>query len=142
MKQDSLLSLINKYLYDGGLTSNINYFYNFGSILGIILVIQIISGILLAFNFIPSIELAFDSIEYLVREVPYGYLIRYVHMNGAGFFFIFVYLHIARAFIYGSFSINSGRNYTWNIGVIIFLLLILTAFIGYSLVYGQMSYWA
>lgn len=141
-KYDGLLNLANKFIYDNGLTSNINYFYNFGSLLGLILIIQIISGILLAFNYIPSIELAFDSIEYLMREINYGYLIRYVHINGANFFFIFVYLHIARAFLYGSFSLNSGRNYSWNIGVIIFLLMIITAFIGYSLVYGQMSYWA
>lgn len=111
-KYDGLLNLANKFIYDNGLTSNINYFYNFGSLLGLILIIQIISGILLAFNYIPSIELAFDSIEYLMREINYGYLIRYVHINGANFFFIFVYLHIARAFLYGSFSLNSGRNYS------------------------------
>jgi ubiquinol-cytochrome c reductase cytochrome b subunit len=142
IKYDSLLSLANKYIYDGALSANINYFYNLGSLLGLILILQILSGIFLSFNYIPSIDLAFKSIEYIEREVHYGYLIRYIHMNGASFFFIIVYLHMVRSFLYGSYSLNSGRNYTWNIGVIIFLLMILTAFIGYSLVYGQMSYWA
>lgn len=142
LKKDSLLQIINKYLYDGILPININYFYNFGSLLGLFLVIQIISGILLAFYYISDINMAFNSIEHIMREVPYGYLIRYTHANGAAFFFITVYLHIARTLIYGSYVKSSGRNYAYNIGIIIFFLMILTAFIGYSLVYGQMSYWA
>lgn len=77
-----------------------------------------------------------------MREVPYGYIIRYTHANGAAFFFILVYLHIARSFIYGSYNLYSNRILAWNIGIAIFFIMILTAFIGYSLVYGQMSYWA
>jgi ubiquinol-cytochrome c reductase cytochrome b subunit len=112
IKYDSLLSLANKYIYDGALSANINYFYNLGSLLGLILILQILSGIFLSFNYIPSIDLAFKSIEYIEREVHYGYLIRYIHMNGASFFFIIVYLHMVRSFLYGSYSLNSGRNYT------------------------------
>lgn len=141
-KRNSLLKIVNSYIYDSLLSINLNYFYNFGSLLGLFLVIQIISGILLAFYYTANIDLAFDSIEHIMREVPYGYIIRYTHANGAAFFFIMVYLHIARSLIYGSYSIYSGRNIAWNIGVIIFFLMILTAFIGYSLVFGQMSYWA
>lgn len=142
LKKNSLLKIVNSYIYDSLLSINLNYFYNFGSLLGLFLIIQIVSGILLAFYYIAHIDLAFDSIEHIMREVPYGYIIRYTHANGAAFFFIMVYLHIARALIYGSYSIYSGRNVAWNIGIIIFFLMILTAFIGYSLVFGQMSYWA
>lgn len=142
LKRDSLLSLVNKYLYDGLLPININYYYNFGSLLGLFLIIQIISGVLLAFYYNSDIELAFNSIEHIMREVPYGYIIRYTHANGAAFFFILVYLHIARSLIYGSYAKYSGRNYAYNIGIIIFFLMIIVAFIGYSLVFGQMSYWA
>lgn len=142
IKYNPLLKLINDYAYDGALNKSINYWYNFGSLLAFFLVVQIISGVLLAFYYTANIDLAFNSIEFIMREVPYGYLLRYTHANGAAFFFIIVYLHIARALIYGSFSKNSGRQLTWNIGIIIFLLMIITAFIGYSLVFGQMSYWA
>ncbi len=142
LKRNSLLKLVNSYIYDSLLSINLNYFYNFGSLLGLFLIVQIVSGILLAFYYTAHVDLAFDSIEHIMREVPYGYIIRYTHANGAAFFFIMVYLHIARSLLYGSYSVYSGRNVAWNIGVIIFFLMILTAFIGYSLVFGQMSYWA
>ena len=139
LKKNPLLSLYNNYLYDSLLPLNINYFYNYGSLLGFCLVIQLITGILLAMYYIPNIDLAFNSIEYIMREVPYGWLIRYIHANGASFFFFIVYLHIARSLLYGSFI--GKKQLTWNIGVILFLLMIITAFIGYTLVWGQMSLW-
>lgn len=138
LKKNSLLSIFNNYLYDSFLPQNISYWYNFGSILGIILIIQLISGIFLAMYYIPNINMAFNSIEYIMREVNYGWLIRYIHANGAAFFFLAVYLHMLRGLLYGSYN----KKLTWIIGVILFLLMIITAFIGYSLVYGQMSYWA
>lgn len=138
LKRNSILSIFNNYLYDSLLPVNISYMYNFGSILGIILIIQIISGIFLAMYYIPNINMAFNSIEYIMREVNYGWLIRYLHLNSAAFFFLAVYIHILRGLLYGSFN----KRLTWIIGVILFLLMIITAFIGYSLVYGQMSYWA
>lgn len=142
LKYNSIMKIFNNYLYDSLLPNNISYLYNFGSLLGFFLVVQIVSGILLAFYYIGHVDIAFDSIEYIMREVPYGYILRYVHANGAAFFFIMVYIHIARGLIYGSYKKDTGRTYAWNIGVIIFLLMIITAFIGYSLVYGQLSMWA
>jgi len=90
--------------------------------------------------YIPNIEMAFNSIEYIMREVPYGWLIRYIHSNGATIFFFSVYIHIARSFLYGSYI--GKKKLTWFIGIILFLLMIITAFIGYTLVWGQMSLWA
>lgn len=138
IKYNRLLKSINNYLYDSKLSIDLNYYYGFGSILGLLLIIQLISGILLSMHYIATIELAFNSIEYIMRDIPYGYILRMTHANGATLFFIIVYLHIARAIKYNSYI----KLYTWNIGIIIFLIMILTAFIGYSLVYGQMSYWA
>lgn len=140
LKRNSILKLVNNFAYDSLLPSNLNYMYNFGSLLAVILVVQILSGFFLASYYVPEVNLAFDSIEYIMREVPYGYMIRYIHANGAGLFFILVYLHIARALLYGSYT--KHRLGTWYLGVIILLLMIITAFLGYSLVYGQMSYWA
>jgi ubiquinol-cytochrome c reductase cytochrome b subunit len=137
LKNNSILKLLNNYLYDSLLPLNLTYLYNYGSILGLCLIIQIITGILLAMFYVPNIDLAFNSIEYIMREVPYGWLIRYIHANGASLFFIIVYLHISRALLYGSYI----KNMTWNIGTILFLLMIITAFIGYTLVWGQMSLW-
>lgn len=138
LKSKSILSIFNNYLYDGLLANNISYLYNMGSLLGMILVMQIITGIFLAMYYVANINMAFNSIEYIMREVPYGWLIRYLHANGAAFFFLAVYIHIVRGLLYGSFN----KKLTWLIGVILFLLMIITAFIGYSLVWGQMSYWA
>lgn len=139
-KRNILLNKINNYLYDSLLPINLSYWYNWGSLLGIILILQIISGFFLACYYIADITLAFQSIEYIMKEVPYGYIIRYIHANGAGLFFLFLYLHIARGLIYGSYT--RYRIGGWYTGVIILFLLIITAFVGYSLPYGQMSYWA
>ena len=140
LKRNSILKLVNGFAYDSLLPANLNYLYNFGSLLALVLIIQIISGFYLATYYVADISLAFDSIEYIMREVPYGYLIRYVHANGAAMFFIFVYIHIGRALLYGSYT--KQRIGTWYIGIIILLVMIITAFLGYSLVMGQMSYWA
>lgn len=139
LKENSILQIINNYIYDSLFPLNLNYFYNFGSLLGIVLILQILTGIFLAMYYIPNIGYAFDSIEYIMREVSYGWLIRYLHANGASFFFILVYFHIARGLFYGSYI--GKKSIGWNIGVILFFLMIITAFIGYSLVWGQMSLW-
>lgn len=138
IKNNGILSVFNNYLYDSLLPININYLYNTGSTLGVFLVVQILSGFFLAMFYIPNIDLAFSSIDYIMREVPYGWLIRYIHMNGATIFFFIVYLHMFRGLLYGSYT----KSVTWLVGVIIFLLMIITAFLGYTLVWGQMSLWA
>lgn len=138
LKSNIFLNTFNKYLYDGKLPLNLTYWYNIGSILGILLITQIITGIFLACYYIADMNLSFESIEFIMREISCGWLIRYIHANTAAIFFIMVYLHIVKAFLYGSY-INKS---TWNLGIIIFIVMILTAFIGYSLVGGQMSYWA
>lgn len=140
LKRNSILKLVNEFAYDSLLPSNLNYFYNLGSLLAVLLVIQILSGFFLASYYVPEVNLAFNSIEYIMREVPYGYMVRYIHANGAALFFIMIYGHIGRALLYGSYTIQ--RIGTWYLGVVILLLSIITAFLGYSLVYGQMSYWA
>jgi len=118
---------------------NLNYWWNFGSLAGIMLVIMIVTGIFLAMYYTPNAGLAFDSVERLMRDVNYGWLIRYIHMNGASFFFIVVYIHISRGLFYGSYK--EPRELLWMLGVVIFLLMIATAFFGYVLPWGQMSYW-
>lgn len=120
--------------------SNLNYFWNFGSLALYALAIQIFSGLLLALWYVPSIEFAFYSVEYIMREVNYGWLFRNIHANGASFFFFVVYAHIARGIYYGSYTFP--REKVWYTGVIIFVLMIVTAFFGYVLPFGQMSYWA
>jgi len=137
LKKNVLLSAINNSFYDSLLPLNLNYWYNFGSLLGLCLVIQIVSGILLAMHYVPNIELAFDSVEHIMRDLNYGWLLRYTHANGASIFFIFVYAHIFRGMFYGSYT--GKRNIVWTIGVIIFLVMIITAFMGYVLVWGSMS---
>jgi len=119
---------------------NLNYFWNFGSLALYALIIQIVTGILLTFWYIPSIDLAFYSVEYIMREVNYGWLVRNIHANGASFFFFVVYIHIARGIYYSSYT--SPREKVWYTGVTIFVLMIITAFFGYVLPFGQMSYWA
>lgn len=118
---------------------NFNYFWNFGAILMFMLVTMIVSGILLAMNYAAHVDLAFDSVERIMRDVNSGWLIRYIHMNGASFFFIAVYLHMLRGMYYGSFK--KPRELLWILGVVIFLLMMATAFMGYVLPWGQMSYW-
>lgn len=118
---------------------NFNFWYFFGSLALVVLVIQILSGLWLTMNFNPSAEGAFDSVEYIMRDVDYGWLIRYMHTTGASFFFIVVYFHMFRGLLYGSF--RKPRELVWIIGMVIFLLLMAEAFMGYLLPWGQMSYW-
>lgn len=118
---------------------NFNYFWNFGAIAMFMLVTMIVTGIVLAMHYTANTELAFDSVERIMRDVNGGWLLRYIHMNGASFFFIAVYIHIARGMYYGSFK--KPRELLWILGVLIFLLMMATAFIGYVLPWGQMSLW-
>ena len=118
---------------------NFNYFWNFGAIAMFMLVTMIVTGITLAMQYTSSTLMAFDSVERIMRDVNYGWLIRYIHMNGASFFFIAVYIHIFRGMYYGSYK--KPRELLWILGVVIFLLMMATAFMGYVLPWGQMSYW-
>jgi quinol-cytochrome oxidoreductase complex cytochrome b subunit len=118
---------------------NLSYMWNFGSLAGITLVIMIVTGILLAMQYTAHVDLAFDQVERIMRDVNYGWLLRYIHMNGASFFFIVVYIHIFRGLYYGSYK--APRELLWMIGVVILLLMMATAFMGYVLPWGQMSFW-
>ena len=120
--------------------ANLSYLWNFGVTSGICLVVQIITGIFLAMHYIPCPDLAFNSIEHIMRDVNYGWLLRYVHANGASFFFFLVYVHISRNLFFNSFM--KPREILWCSGVLILLIMILTAFLGYVLPWGQMSFWA
>ena len=117
----------------------LSYFWNFGSLAGITLVIMIVTGILLAMQYTANSDLAFDSVERIMRDVNNGWLLRYLHMNGAHMFFIVVYIHIFRGLYYGSYK--SPREILWMLGVTILLLMMATAFMGYVLPWGQMSFW-
>jgi ubiquinol-cytochrome c reductase cytochrome b subunit len=139
LKSQILLRLANSYFIDSPQPSNISYLWNFGSLLGLCLVLQILTGIFLAMHYTPNVELAFDSVEHIMRDVNSGWLIRYTHANVASFFFIFVYAHIGRALYYGSYK--SPRVLPYAVGVIILVLMMGTAFLGYVLPYGQMSFW-
>nr|AEL97316.1 cytochrome b [Potamotrygon hystrix] len=136
-KTHPLLKIINSSLIDLPTPTNISIWWNFGSILGLCLIIQILTGLFLAMHYTPDISSAFSSIAHISRDVNYGWLIRNIHANGASMFFICTYLHIARGLYYGSYL----NKETWNIGVIILLLLMITAFVGYVLPWGQMSFW-
>ena len=139
IKKNIFLSLINGLIVDHPTPANISYLWNFGSLAGVMLVIQTITGIFLAMHYVPHIDFAFLSVEHIMRDVNYGWLARYIHANGASFFFIAVYVHIFRALYYGSFL---GKNKeTWLIGVTIYLCMMATAFFGYVLPWGQMSLW-
>jgi ubiquinol-cytochrome c reductase cytochrome b/c1 subunit len=118
---------------------NLNYFYTFGGILAIMLVVQIITGIVLVMHYTPHVDMAFNSVETIMRDVNYGWLMRYVHANGASMFFIAVYIHMFRGMYYGSYK--APREILWMIGVLIFLLMMATGFMGYVLPWGQMSFW-
>ena len=118
---------------------NLTYAWNFGSLAGIALVIMIVTGIVLAMHYTPHTDYAFASVQKIMRDVNYGWLIRYIHMNGAHFFFIVVYIHIFRGLYYGSYK--QPREVLWGLGVIILLLMMATAFMGYTLPWGQMSFW-
>ncbi|MEE2526455.1 cytochrome b/b6 [Hyphobacterium sp. HN65] len=118
---------------------NLNYWYTFGGILAVFLVIQILTGVVLAMHYVPHIDYAFDSVERIRRDVNYGWLIQAMHANGASFFFVAVYLHMFRGLYYGSYK--APREMLWIIGVVIYLLMMAAAFMGYVLPWGQMSYW-
>lgn len=118
---------------------NFNYFWNFGAILGVMLVLMIATGIVLAMQYTAHADYAFDSVERIMRDVNHGWMLRYMHMNGAHFFFLAVYIHIFRAMYYGSYK--QPRELLWILGVMIFLTMMATAFIGYVLPWGQMSFW-
>ena len=139
LKSHSLLRLVNSYVVDSPQPSNISYLWNFGSLLATCLVIQILTGCFLAMHYQPHVDFAFNSVEHIMRDVNNGWLIRYTHANVASFFFIFVYGHIGRNIYYGSYK--SPRILVWSIGVIILILMMAIAFLGYVLPYGQMSLW-
>ena len=119
---------------------NLNYWWTFGGILTFFLIVQIVTGIILAMHYVAHVDLAFNSIEHIMRNVNYGWLIRYVHANGSSMFFLAVYIHIFRGLYYGSHK--SPREMIWITGLIIYLLMMATAFMGYTLPWGQMSFWA
>jgi len=118
---------------------NLNYLWTFGAILSFMLAAQIVTGVILAMHYTPQSSLAFDSVEHIMRDVNYGWLLRYLHSNGASMFFLAVYVHIFRGIYYGSYK--APREVLWILGVIIYLLMMATAFMGYVLPWGQMSFW-
>nr|NP_112144.1 cytochrome b [Plecoglossus altivelis]ABV02262.1 cytochrome b [Plecoglossus altivelis]ABV02275.1 cytochrome b [Plecoglossus altivelis]ABV02288.1 cytochrome b [Plecoglossus altivelis]ABV02301.1 cytochrome b [Plecoglossus altivelis]ABV02314.1 cytochrome b [Plecoglossus altivelis] len=136
-KTHPLLKISNDALVDLPAPSNISIWWNFGSLLGLCLIIQILTGLFLAMHYTAETATAFSSVVHLCRDVNYGWLIRNMHANGASFFFICIYLHIGRGLYYGSFLYKE----TWNIGVVLLLLVMMTAFVGYVLPWGQMSFW-
>jgi len=139
LNKDQILSFVDSHIIDYPTPVNLNYMWSFGSTAGLCLVIQIITGIFLAMHYTPHIDLAFSSVEHIMRDVNNGWLIRYLHANGASMFFIVVYCHIFRGLYYGSYMYPRGT--LWASGVIIFLLMMATAFMGYVLPWGQMSFW-
>jgi len=134
-----LFNIVNNHLIDYPTPINIHYAWNFGFLSAMCLIIQIITGIFLAMHYTPHVDLAFISVEHIMRDVNFGWLLRYIHANGASMFFIVVYIHIFRGLYYGSYT--APKQFVWVIGVVILLLMIITAFIGYVLPWGQMSLW-
>nr|YP_010411506.1 cytochrome b [Pissodes yunnanensis]URP30507.1 cytochrome b [Pissodes yunnanensis] len=137
LKKNPLINLINSSLIYLPTPMNISSMWNFGSLLGLCLMIQIFTGLFLAMHYCPNIDLAFNSVAHICRNVNYGWLLRMLHANGASFFFICLYLHIGRGLYYSSFNFME----TWMSGVTIFFLVMATAFLGYVLPWGQMSFW-
>lgn len=138
LKQPAL-SVINDHLIAYPTPSNLNYFWGFGSLAGISLIIQIATGVFLACHYTPEVSLAFSSVEHIMRDVQGGFLLRYMHANGASMFFIVTMIHVLRGLYYGSYQ--APREAVWCVGVIILFLMIATAFMGYSLPFGQQSLW-
>lgn len=134
-----LLDILNNHLVNYASPVLLTYSWSFGSLAGICLVIQMLSGVFLAMHYTPQVDLAFSSIEYIMRDVPNGWLIRYIHANGASMFFTVVYAHLGRGLYYGSYM--APREFLWCSGVILLLLMMGTAFTGYVLPWGQMSFW-
>lgn len=138
-KRLPIFTMMQHDLVDYPTPKNLNYWWNFGSLAGIVLVIMIATGVVLAMHYTPHTEHAFESVERIMRDVNYGWLLRYLHMNGASMFFIIVYIHMFRGLYYGSYK--APRELLWQIGVIILLVMMATAFMGYVLPWGQMSFW-
>nr|YP_010173804.1 cytochrome b [Gymnodraco acuticeps]APU88621.1 cytochrome b [Gymnodraco acuticeps]QSJ54447.1 cytochrome b [Gymnodraco acuticeps] len=136
-KTHPLLKIANHAVVDLPAPSNISVWWNFGSLLGLCLIAQILTGLFLAMHYTADINTAFSSVAHITRDVNYGWLIRDMHANGASFFFICIYMHIGRGLYYGSYLYKE----TWNVGVILLLLVMMTAFVGYVLPWGQMSFW-
>nr|QWY25991.1 cytochrome b [Gonocephalum kochi] len=136
-KTSPLFKIVNNSLIDLPSPSNISTLWNFGSLLGLCLVIQIITGVFLAMHYCPNIDMAFNSVAHICRDVNQGWLIRNLHANGASFFFICIYLHVGRGMYYSSYNLI----HTWMVGVTILFLVMATAFLGYVLPWGQMSFW-
>nr|YP_009228293.1 cytochrome b [Epicauta chinensis]AKL79042.1 cytochrome b [Epicauta chinensis] len=136
-KESPAIKIINNALIDLPAPSNISLLWNFGSLLGLCLAIQIMTGVFLAMHYCPNIDLAFNSVVHICRDVNYGWLLRTLHANGASFFFINIYAHIGRGIYYSSYNLI----HTWMVGVIILFLVMATAFLGYVLPWGQMSFW-
>nr|AJQ17711.1 cytochrome b [Hampala dispar]BAN28896.1 cytochrome b [Rasbora sp. 12J095]BAV70144.1 cytochrome b [Hampala dispar] len=136
-KTHPLIKIANEALVDLPAPSNISAWWNFGSLLGLCLITQILTGLFLAMHYTSDLSTAFSSVTHICRDVNYGWLIRNMHANGASFFFICIYMHIARGLYYGSYLYKE----TWNIGVVLLLLVMMTAFVGYVLPWGQMSFW-
>nr|AER36095.1 cytochrome b [Thunnus orientalis] len=136
-KTHPLLKIANDALVDLPTPSNISAWWNFGSLLGLCLISQILTGLFLAMHYTPDVKSAFASVAHICRDVNFGWLIRNLHANGASFFFICIYFHIGRGLYYGSYLYKE----TWNIGVVLLLLVMMTAFVGYVLPWGQMSFW-
>jgi ubiquinol-cytochrome c reductase cytochrome b subunit len=134
-----VFSYMHHELHEYPTPRNLSYWWNYGSLAGFMLVIMIVTGIVLAMHYTPHTTMAFDSVERIMRDVNYGWLIRYLHMNGASMFFIVVYIHIFRGLYYGSYK--APRELLWIIGIVILLLMMATAFMGYVLPWGQMSFW-
>ncbi|MBP9753135.1 MAG: cytochrome b/b6 [Proteobacteria bacterium] len=133
------LNFVNNHLKNYQTPKNLSYLWNFGSLAGVTLVIMILSGIFLAMHYTPHVDHAFDSIQHIMRDVNNGWMMRYIHMNGASMFFIVVYIHMFRSMYYGSYK--QPRELLWIFGCVIFLIMMATAFMGYVLPWGQMSYW-
>nr|YP_009355519.1 cytochrome b [Uranoscopus japonicus]BAX03824.1 cytochrome b [Uranoscopus japonicus]BBU26123.1 cytochrome b [Uranoscopus japonicus] len=136
-KTHPLLKIFNNALIDLPAPSNISAWWNFGSLLGLCLATQILTGLFLAMHYTPDINTAFSSVAHICRDVNYGWFIRNIHANGASLFFICIYMHIGRGLYYGSYLYKE----TWNVGVMLLLLVMITAFVGYVLPWGQMSFW-
>nr|AGX25320.1 cytochrome b [Neophocaena phocaenoides] len=136
-KTHPLMKIINNALIDLPAPSNISSWWNFGSLLGLCLIMQILTGLFLTMHYTPDTSTAFSSVTHICRDVNYGWIIRYLHANGASMFFICLYIHIGRGLYYGSYMFQE----TWNIGVLLLLMVMATAFVGYVLPWGQMSFW-
>ncbi len=137
--KEPIFAFLDSHIIDYPTPSNLNYFWSFGSSAGLCLIIQILTGVLLAMHYNPSVGFAFNSVEHIMRDVNNGWLIRYIHSNGASMFFIVIYLHIFRGIYYGSYI--WPRQEIWATGIVIFILMMATAFMGYILPWGQMSFW-